>query len=102
MAGRTDRALAWAAALESAGILVTPIRPPTVPEGTARLRVTLSASHTEQQIDRLLDALASLPLGDTPRIQEDKRPRMNANERTKPAREISEPPSLAGVQVTPQ
>ena len=66
MAGGANRALAWAQALESAGILVTPIRPPTVPEGTARLRITLSASHTEQQLDRLLDALARLPSGETP------------------------------------
>ena len=39
------------------GILVTAIRPPTVPKGTARLRVTLSAAHTEGDVDRLLDAL---------------------------------------------
>jgi 8-amino-7-oxononanoate synthase len=66
IAGGAERALAWAQALESAGIMVTPIRPPTVPEGTARLRITLSASHTEQQLDRLLDALARLPSGETP------------------------------------
>ncbi len=43
--------------LLQAGFLVTAIRPPTVPAGTARLRVTLSAAHTEEQVDALLDAL---------------------------------------------
>jgi 8-amino-7-oxononanoate synthase len=61
LAGSAERALAWAEALESAGFLVTPIRPPTVPEGTARLRIALSASHREDDVDRLLEALARLP-----------------------------------------
>lgn len=60
VAGSAEQALAWSRALEEAGILVTAIRPPTVPAGSARLRVTFSASHTDQQLDRLLDALAGL------------------------------------------
>lgn len=55
--GSSERALALSAALRARGLLVTAIRPPTVPQGTARLRVTLSAAHTEHQVDRLLDAL---------------------------------------------
>lgn len=43
--------------LEQAGILVGVIRPPTVPEGSARLRITLSADHSESDVVRLLDAL---------------------------------------------
>ena len=58
-----DAALAVAASrtLETGGFLVTAIRPPTVPQGKARLRVTLSATHEESDVDRLLDALAQLP-----------------------------------------
>jgi 8-amino-7-oxononanoate synthase len=66
LAGSTARALTWAHTLESAGILVTAIRPPTVPEGTARLRITLSAAHRDGDLDQLLSALAALPRTETP------------------------------------
>ena len=55
--GDDNVAMAMAAALEQQGYWVAPIRPPTVPEGQARLRITLSALHTEAEIDGLLDAL---------------------------------------------
>ena len=42
------------------GFLVTAIRPPTVPEGTSRLRITLSAKHTHEHIDQLIDVLDDL------------------------------------------
>jgi 8-amino-7-oxononanoate synthase len=58
MAHDDRRALAMSRALEADGIWVSAIRPPTVPEGRARLRVTLTASHDVPDIDRLVDALA--------------------------------------------
>lgn len=58
LVGSDTHALALAAALEDHGYWVAPIRPPTVPEGSARLRITLSAAHDTHQIDGLLDALA--------------------------------------------
>jgi len=55
--GSARRAVDAAAQLLDAGFVVTAIRPPTVAEGSSRLRVTLSAAHTDEQVDRLLDAL---------------------------------------------
>jgi 8-amino-7-oxononanoate synthase len=57
--GAPEAALALSAALRERGLLVGAIRPPTVPAGTARLRVTLSAGHSEGQVDQLLEALAT-------------------------------------------
>ncbi len=56
--GEAANALRFSEALRRRGILVTAIRPPTVPKGAARLRVTFSARHTPEQVDRLLEALA--------------------------------------------
>jgi 8-amino-7-oxononanoate synthase len=53
------RTMAFAAALRRRGVLVHPIRPPTVPDGTARLRVTPIATHTRAQLGRALDAFAA-------------------------------------------
>lgn len=58
--GESAAALAWSAALERRGLLVTAIRPPTVPAGSARLRITLTAAHDDAQVDRLLAALAEV------------------------------------------
>jgi 8-amino-7-oxononanoate synthase len=60
--GEEERALRAAAALLDRGILVPAIRPPTVPPGSSRLRITLSAAHTEEQVEQLLSALAQLGL----------------------------------------
>ncbi|HVH84191.1 MAG TPA: aminotransferase class I/II-fold pyridoxal phosphate-dependent enzyme, partial [Steroidobacteraceae bacterium] len=55
--GTETAVLAAQRALEAEGLLVVAIRPPTVPKGSARLRVTLTAAHTEGEIDRLAEAL---------------------------------------------
>jgi len=58
--GESARAVAASEFLLSRGIYVSAIRPPTVPAGSARLRLTLSAAHTDEQIERLVDAMAEL------------------------------------------
>lgn len=56
--GDNAAALALMAALDAQGLWVPAIRPPTVPAGTARLRITLSAAHSAQDVQRLVDGLA--------------------------------------------
>jgi 8-amino-7-oxononanoate synthase len=58
--GTPERAMAAKNALEAKGIAVSAVRPPTVPQGTSRLRIGLSAAHTDADIERLLGALSGL------------------------------------------
>jgi 7-keto-8-aminopelargonate synthetase-like enzyme len=58
--GDEASAMAAASTLLARGLLVPAIRPPTVPPGTSRLRVALSAAHTDDMVDRLVDALATI------------------------------------------
>ena len=60
LAGQPARALKWAEQLRAAGLLVPAIRPPSVPEGQALLRISLSWAHTPEMIGRLLAALDTL------------------------------------------
>jgi 8-amino-7-oxononanoate synthase len=62
--GSAETALAISLRLRQAGLWVTSIRPPTVPAGTARLRLAFTAAHHESDIDRLLDVLST---ADAPR-----------------------------------
>ena len=55
--GEAERTLALSAALNTDGLLASAIRPPTVPQGTSRLRIALRATHTRDDIDRLIRAL---------------------------------------------
>jgi 8-amino-7-oxononanoate synthase len=57
--GDAKRAVTLSESLREQGILISAIRPPTVPVGTSRLRITLSAAHSEAQVDRLLEQLAA-------------------------------------------
>jgi 8-amino-7-oxononanoate synthase len=63
--GEEAAAMAASAELLAQGLLVPAIRPPTVPPGTSRLRVALSAAHTEDQVAVLAEALERLgaPVG---------------------------------------
>lgn len=56
--GDATRATSMSQKLRERGLLIGAIRPPTVPVGTSRLRITLSAAHSAQQVDHLLEALA--------------------------------------------
>jgi len=60
LVGDNEVAVKTSEKLREAGFLVTAIRPPTVPVGTARLRITLTATHDESQLDRLLDVLGGI------------------------------------------
>jgi 7-keto-8-aminopelargonate synthetase-like enzyme len=58
--GDEARAVAASSALLERGLLVPAIRPPTVPPGSSRLRITLSAAHTEDDVEALVSALEEL------------------------------------------
>ena len=60
LVGDNHRAVAISSALRARGFFVQAIRPPTVPKGSARLRVTFSALHELEQLDRLLDAFSDI------------------------------------------
>ena len=57
--GDVEKTLQLSDFLFDNGLLVTAIRPPTVPKGTARLRITLSATHTKAQIEYLIESIVS-------------------------------------------
>jgi 8-amino-7-oxononanoate synthase len=58
--GDERHALQMSAALEELGLMITPIRPPTVPAGTSRLRITFTAAHTDDDLQKLLIGLATV------------------------------------------
>ncbi|MGB1905873.1 MAG: 8-amino-7-oxononanoate synthase [Spongiibacter sp.] len=60
LVGDEDLAMSISAALEERGVLISAIRPPTVPPGSSRLRLTLTAAHSDSQVDRLLDTLVDV------------------------------------------
>jgi 8-amino-7-oxononanoate synthase len=59
VAGESARAVALSNALAERGFLALPVRPPTVPEGAARLRFSLTAAHTERQLTDVAEALGA-------------------------------------------
>ena len=60
IAGSAQRSIEWAARLAEQGFYCPAVRPPTVPEGSARLRISLTAAHTTEDVERLLDALRAI------------------------------------------
>ncbi len=63
--GEASEAVAASEGLRKLGLFVPAIRPPTVPSGTARLRISLSASHTEAEVNQLSDALRQIKVVDS-------------------------------------
>ncbi|MEO6434474.1 MAG: 8-amino-7-oxononanoate synthase [Tepidisphaeraceae bacterium] len=71
--GEESRAIEAAERLRKEGLLILPVRPPTVPRGTSRLRVTVSSAHTDEEIDRLIDLLLKeKPTAATPSAESDR------------------------------
>ena len=60
MVGENDAVLKVSAKLAERGIWVPAIRPPTVPKGSARLRISLSAAHTDEHVEQLVHALKEI------------------------------------------
>ena len=79
MLGDNHKALKVAKSLEAQGYLVSAIRPPTVPDGQARLRVTLTALHSEEHVDGLIKALA-VALEESKSAENSKSPENNIEE----------------------
>src|SRR5205823_2388787 len=65
--GDAREAVELSARLLDAGVLCPAIRPPSVPEGTSRLRVTLMATHTDEHAERIVDAFAGRTTARQPR-----------------------------------
>ena len=58
MIGDVEETIKLSNKLKQSGLLVSAIRPPTVPEGTARLRITLCADHSREQMDKLVEVIS--------------------------------------------
>ncbi len=59
--GAEARAIDASRALQDSGMIVVPVRPPTVAKNASRLRVTLSCDHTDEEVDRLIEAMEGIP-----------------------------------------
>ena len=69
--GSAATAVKISEALLNKGILVSAIRPPTVPQNTARLRISFSATHTEDHVDQLVESLVEVNKFNYPNIQQE-------------------------------
>jgi 7-keto-8-aminopelargonate synthetase-like enzyme len=57
--GREEAAMEYAARCKERGILLSAIRPPSVPKGTSRIRLTVTAAHTREELDQALEVMVS-------------------------------------------